>query len=179
MHSRVEVIVADITTLKVDAIVNAAKNSLMGGGGVDGAIHRTAGPELVEECKTIVGGCPTGEARLTKGYNLPARYVIHTVGPVWEGGFNFEAVLLGSCYLKSLKLAANNGIRTIAFPAISTGIYGYPIDEATTIAYLKTIMFLHTNMSIDKIIFCCFDEKMAAKYREIIENVEKSLVIDL
>lgn len=178
MNSRIEVIVADITTLKVDAIVNAAKNSLMGGGGVDGAIHRAAGPELLEECKTIVGGCPTGEARLTKGYNLPARYVIHTVGPVWEGGENLEAYLLGLCYLNSLKLASQNDIHTIAFPAISTGIYGYPIDDATTIAYLRTKIFLNSHASIDKVIFCCFNEEMAEKYRTIIRNIDYSLVMD-
>ena len=133
MRERMRVVRADITTLKVDAIVNAANSSLMGGGGVDGAIHRAAGPELVAECR-LLGGCPTGEARITQGYRLPARHVIHTVGPVWRGGSHHEEALLASCYRASLALAARHGLATIAFPAISTGIYGFPAELAARIA---------------------------------------------
>src|SRR5688500_8891892 len=133
MTARMVVVQADITTQEVDAIVNAANERLRGGGGVDGAIHRAAGPQLLEECIRI-GGCPTGEARITRGYQLPARHVIHTVGPVWQGGSEGEPALLASCYRKSLELAAANGARTIAFPGISTGVYGYPLEAATRLA---------------------------------------------
>ncbi len=161
MH--LEAIEADITKLNVDAIVNAANTSLLGGGGVDCAIHRAAGPELVAECRKI-GGCPTGEARITRGYRLPAKYVIHTVGPVWYGGERGEADLLASCYRTSLRLAAEHGIKTIAFPAISCGIYGYPIDEATEIAVRETRMFLQRRPSIERVIFACFGHDVLAAY---------------
>lgn len=156
---------ADITTLALDAIVNAANSSLLGGGGVDGAIHRAAGPELAAECRTI-GGCPTGEARITRGYRLPARYVIHTVGPVWRGGGFGEPELLASCYRSSFALALQHGIRTIAFPAISCGIYGYPIEAATEIAVRETRAFVDANPDrIDRVVFACFGSDVLDAYR--------------
>lgn len=153
--SRLELLRADITTLAVDAIVNAANSTLLGGGGVDGAIHRAAGPELLAECRTL-GGCPTGEARITRGYRLPARYVIHTVGPVWYGGDRGEAELLASCYRSSLRLAIDNGIRSVAFPAISCGIYGYPIEAACRIAVSEIAKFAQTSPSIERVLFTAF-----------------------
>lgn len=153
----------DITKLEVDAIVNAANTSLLGGGGVDGAIHRAAGPELVAECR-MIGGCPTGEARITRGHRLPAKYVIHTVGPVWRGGTHGEPELLASCYRSSLRLAIENGVRTIAFPAISCGIYGYPVEEAARIAVAETRRFVEEHPSIEQVIFTCFGDDVCQTY---------------
>lgn len=153
-----EVVKGDITTLKVDAIVNAANNLLLGGGGVDGAIHRAAGPELLRECKTL-NGCETGQAKITRGYNLPAKYVIHTVGPVWRGGNSNEDELLKNCYYNSLVLALQNNIKTIAFPSISTGVYGFPFERASRIAIKTAREFLTNNNGFEKILFVCFSEK--------------------
>ena len=161
---RMKAIEADITTLKVDAIVNAANTSLLGGGGVDGAIHRAAGPKLLEECRKI-GGCPTGEARITRGYDLPARHVIHTVGPVWDGGGYNEDELLANCYRNSLKLAVENQITTIAFPAISTGVYGFPLDRATKIAVREVKVFLKSHPQISEVIFACFGSNALEIYQ--------------
>ena len=163
-------ILADITTLAVDAIVNAANSSLLGGGGVDGAIHRAAGPQLLAECRTL-GGCPTGEARLTCGYDLPARHVIHTVGPVWRGGNDNEARKLGDCYRNSLDLARTHGLRSIAFPAISTGVYGYPVEEAAKVAAEATATFLTEHPdAFDEILFVCFDPETTRLYGEAIAS---------
>ncbi|PBC11502.1 O-acetyl-ADP-ribose deacetylase [Mesorhizobium sp. WSM3859] len=164
ISDRIRIHTGDITKLAVDAIVNAANSSLLGGGGVDGAIHRAAGPELVAECR-MLHGCKTGDAKLTKGYQLPARYVIHTVGPVWQGGGQGEAELLASCYRRSLAIARDQGFLTIAFPAISTGIYGYPKVEATSIAVATTADFLRQNTLPDIVTFCCFDAQTAELYR--------------
>jgi O-acetyl-ADP-ribose deacetylase len=160
---RIEAINADITTLEVDAIVNAANSSLLGGGGVDGAIHDGAGPRLLEECRTL-GGCPTGEARITKGYDLPATFVIHTVGPVWHGGNHNEDELLANCYRNALALAVQNNVKTIAFPAISTGVYGFPLKRATDIAVREVRQFLDTHPQIQQVIFACFGEDALQTY---------------
>lgn len=167
---RIAVVQGDITTLSVDAVVNAANTTLLGGGGVDGAIHRAAGPALLEECRTL-GGCPVGEAKITKGYNLPARHVIHTVGPVWRGGRAGEPRLLASCYLNSLKLAAEYGVKTLAFPSISTGVYGYPIEEASAIAVQTIAEFLKINDSIQKVVLVAFSEKDERVLQETLARV--------
>jgi O-acetyl-ADP-ribose deacetylase (regulator of RNase III) len=166
---KIETHKGDITKLKVEAIVNAANTSLLGGGGVDGAIHRAAGPELLQECRTL-NGCRTGEAKITKGYNLPAKFVIHAVGPIWSGGKNKEEELLSNCYRNSLMLAIENGITSIAFPAISTGIYHFPLEKATEIAIRETKNFLQANGSIDKVIFVAFDEKTYNVYNQLLNS---------
>ena len=167
MHNRVELLQADITSLEVDAIVNAANNALLGGGGVDGAIHRAAGPQLLEACR-LIGGCPTGEARITPGFNLPSKFVIHTVGPVWRGGENNEDALLGSCYLESLKLAVKYNCNSIAFPNISTGVYGFPKERAVEIAIKSVIRFLQTSPLPKKVIFVCFGHENAELYGRLL-----------
>lgn len=167
MINRLAVIKGDITKQIVDAIVNAANTSLLGGGGVDGAIHRAAGPELVMECREL-HGCKTGQAKITKGYKLPAKWVIHTVGPVWQGGNRGEDERLASCYRNSLELAVKIGIKTIAFPSISTGVYRFPIDRAASTAVDEIIKFLDVNKSIEKVMMICFDENTFEIYNAVV-----------
>jgi len=162
--ARLEALSGDITRLEVDAVVNAANETLLGGGGVDGAIHRAAGPELLAECRTV-GGCPTGGARITKGFRLKARHVIHAVGPVWRGGGNGEEQLLAGCYRASLGLALKHGLASIAFPAISTGVYGFPKPRAAAIAVAETRGFLAADSAVERVLFCCFDAETLELYR--------------
>ncbi|MBP7830330.1 MAG: O-acetyl-ADP-ribose deacetylase [Kiritimatiellae bacterium] len=162
---RIEIVQGDITRQSVDAIVNAANPSLLGGGGVDGAIHRAAGPELLEECRRL-GGCPTGEARLTRGYGLPARFVIHTPGPVWSGGHHGEPELLAACYTNSLALASRHGLRTVAFPCISTGMYGYPIRSAAEVALSTVTDYLRDHAEIERVVHVCFSAGDLELYRQ-------------
>jgi len=169
LGQKIEIVRGDITKLDVDAIVNAANTSLLGGGGVDGAIHRAAGPELLAECRTL-GSCRPGEAKITRGYHLPARFVVHTVGPVWRGGEHHEPEILVNCYLSSLQLAVENGIKTIAFPAISCGAYGYPIPDAAQIAVKTTRDFLATDDRIDKVTFVLWGEDVYDAYRQPLEK---------
>jgi len=168
--NRIEVVEGDITQQRVDAIVNAANTTLLGGGGVDGAIHRAAGPELLDECRAL-GGCPTGEAKITKGYKLPAKWVIHTVGPVWRDGLHGENELLASCYRNSLALAEQRGARSIAFPSISTGAYGFPMDKAARIAVTEIRNFLERNRSIGKVLLVCFGKSALEIHREALHEI--------
>ncbi len=165
-----EVVVADITTLSVDAIVNAANSSLLGGGGVDGAIHRAAGPELLDECRTL-HGCETGDAKITRGYRLPARHVIHAVGPVWHDGSQGEAEVLASCYRRAVELCQAHGLASVAFPAISTGVYHFPADRAAPIAVTATVDALAAAPSLTRIVFCCFSDESARLHAQAIAEL--------
>jgi len=167
--NRIELYKGDITKLKVDAIVNAANSALLGGGGVDGAIHRAAGKELLTECRTL-NGCKTGDAKITKGYNLPSKFVIHTVGPVWNEGRSGEPEKLASCYRRSLEVAIENGVKSIAFPNISTGVYGYPKKEAAEIATKTVVSFLNNHDEFELVIFCVFDDENFAIYSNLLTN---------
>ena len=170
MEERIEIVEGDITKQEVDAIVNAANTSLLGGGGVDGAIHRAAGPELLDETSQI-GGCPTGEARSSKGYRLPAKWVIHTVGPIWGGGDRNEESLLANCYKNCFQVAGELGVKTIAFPSISTGAYRFPLERATEIAMEETKRILDTDETITRVVFVCFGETVLHAYREVYKRV--------
>jgi O-acetyl-ADP-ribose deacetylase (regulator of RNase III) len=172
MLERVEIVQGDITRQEVDAIVNAANSSLLGGGGVDGAIHRAAGPNLLKECRTL-GGCPIGHAKITKGYDLPARHVIHTVGPVWHGGRKNEDELLACCYRSSLTLAVEHGVKTIAFPSISTGAYGFPMHRAAGIALREISKFLERNPSIEKVVLVCFGEEAHQIHLQALQDLHR------
>jgi len=175
MNTKIEIQKGDITELKVDAIVNAANTSLLGGGGVDGAIHRAAGPELLKVCRKL-NGCPTGEAKLTPGFKLPAKYVIHTVGPVWGGGNRNEDELLENCYRNSLAIALNNNIKTIAFPSISTGAYHFPLERATMIAVAELKKFLKEHPAIEKVIFVCFDDRTYDVYEKVLKDTVAKII---
>jgi O-acetyl-ADP-ribose deacetylase (regulator of RNase III) len=171
MKAKLHVVQGNIVEMKVDAIVNAANTSLLGGGGVDGAIHHAAGPSLLEECKTL-GGCATGHAKITQGYDLPAKYIIHTVGPIWRGGAKGEVQLLTSCYSSSLTLAIENGVKSIAFPAISCGIYGYPVSQACMLAVAETSNFLELHDSIEDVYFVCYDQSTFDAYIQSLSALE-------
>lgn len=173
MHSRFSILQGDITTQAVDAIVNAANNSLLGGGGVDGAIHIAAGPNLLEECRTL-GGCETGGAKITKGYNLPAKFIIHTVGPIWQGGSHNEDNLLATCYRNSLALAKKHHFHSIAFPSISTGVYRFPVERASRLALKEIIKELETNMNLDRVIIVCYDRGTYDTYLTAQQELSKN-----
>ena len=172
MQGNIEIILGDITKLEIEAIVNAANNSLLGGGGVDGAIHAAAGPGLLEECRKL-GGCETGEAKITGGYNHPAKWVLHTVGPVWRGGHHNEDLMLASCYRNCLKLAVENDIREIAFPSISTGAYGFPLERAAGIAISEIGKFLDSGAPISRVVMMCFSERVKNVYENALNNYQK------